>query len=148
MEKREKFVSGEEEVVGQYSGIYPFDDPRYATPQQKEFQISLNEHPALDDNLQKRRTDIATQFCKLGEKCFNSAEYHELNYGSKSGPAILNTKISVEPRVPPCVSYIRHEQNTVLPSNGASYEKRADLFDDVVITDLFFKRATTCMTNS
>lgn len=145
--KMEKFVSGDENFIGKYDTIYPFDDPRYATPQQKEFQVSMCEHPALDYNLQKRRTEIKTQLCKKGDKCFSSKDYHEINHNLESSPAIINTKIGLNKYPEPCVKYVNFEDTTVLPYNATSKEKRADLYDDGIIPDLFFKRNIKCKIN-
>ena len=136
----ESFVSGDEKLTGRYDQIFPLDHPKYTTPQQKDFQIVLNEHSALDPNMQLRRPDIKTQMCKPGEKCFDTQEYSELNYSLKSSPDIISSKIGYEPVPDPKTIYVRHSSNRVVPANSTSREMRADLFDDIVIPDLFFKQ--------
>ena len=138
----EHFVSGTEKMMNQYDQIYPLDDPRYTTPQQKDFQIVLSEHSALDSNMQERRKDIATQMCKVGERCFDTQEYHTLNYKMKSAPDIISTKIDPEMGQLPWAIYDRHESNKVVPGNSTSKEMRADLFDDIILPELFFRRKT------
>lgn len=135
----EKFISGLETPVARYDQILPLDDPKYVTPQQKDFQMSLSEHSALDPNMQSKREEVKTQLCTLGEKCFDTQEYHELNYKMKSSPNIINSKVPLQKNPLPCVRYLRHEQNKVLPANAVSTEMRADLFTDIVIPDLFFE---------
>ena len=92
-ESVEKFTSGDEKLMVAYDQIYPLNDPKYITPQQKDFQRVLSEHSALDPNMLKRRTDIKTQGCKSGEHCFDTREWHALNYPFKSSPDIINTRI-------------------------------------------------------
>jgi len=144
---KEGFVSGLEGEVARYDQIYPLDDPRYTTPQQKEFQMAMSEHSALDPNMQFRRKDIQTQFCKVGEKCFDTQEYHELNYKTKSAPDIINSKIGYQPHPRPCTRYLGHEEAPVLGSNAYNNEMRADLYQDVVLPDLFFEHLDTCETS-
>jgi len=139
---KEGFVSGEEKLMNRYDEIYPLDHPKYTTPQQKDFQIVLSEHSALDPNMQLRRKDIATQLCKAGEKCFDTQEFHTItSYGQfKSLPDIINTKIDPEPGELPGAIYDRYEHNKIVPANSTSLEMRADLFDDIILPDLFFRR--------
>lgn len=135
----ENFVSGKEELISRYDQIYPLDDPKYTTPQQKDFQIVLSEHSALDPNMQLRRPDIATNKCKIGEKCFNIKEYHEINYPHTSAPDIINSKIGfAEQRLPDSI-YLEHHDDKVVPANSTSTEMRADLFTDIVLPELYFK---------
>lgn len=136
----EGFVSGKEQMMVRYDRIYPLDHPRYVTPQQKDFQMILSEHSALNNDLQNRREDIRTQLCKVGEKCFDTAEYHALNYQMRSAPDIINSKIDPTPPVPPNVVYMQHQDDFVVPSNTTAKEARADLFDDIMLPDLFFKQ--------
>ena len=137
----EHFVSGTEKLAGRYDQIYPLDNPKYITPQQKDFQIILNEHSALDPNMQFRRPEIATQKCKLGDHCFNTKEYSELTTNRfKSTHDVINSKVRFEPQQEPDTIYVRHQSNKVVPANSTSREMRADLFDDIVLTDLFFKQ--------
>lgn len=138
--KTENFTSGMEGLTVTYDRIYPLDHPRYTTPQQKDFQITLSEHSALDPNMQNRRPDIRTQRCKIGSKCFSSAEWHALNHQKSSSPNIINTKIEIDEEIPNTVLYVRHNQDKVVPGNSVSREMRADLFDDIVLPDLFFRK--------
>jgi hypothetical protein len=137
---KEGFVSGTEKLIARYDNIYPLDHPKYVTPQQKDFQIVLSEHSALDPNLQNRRQEVRTQMCRLGDHCFNTQEYHALNYKTKSSPDILSSKINPEKPSLPDTIYERHNSEFVVPSNSTAREARADLFDDIIIPDLFFKQ--------
>jgi hypothetical protein len=138
--KSENFVSGTEGLTVTYDRIYPLDNPKYTTPQQKDFQITLSEHSALDPNMQNRRPDIKTQRCTLGTHCFSSAEWHALHHSTTSSPNIINTKIGIDEQIPNTILYTRHNQEKVVPSNSTSKEMRADLFDDIVLPDLFFRK--------
>lgn len=148
----ENFVSGTEKLLVTYDQIYPLDHPKYVTPQQKDFQIVLSEHSSLDPNMQNRRQDIRTQRCGVGSSltgsgkrrgighCFSSREWHALNYPYKSSPDIINSQINIpDDQVRP-VLYAQHNQEKVVPSNSTSKEMRADLFDEIMIPDLFFKQ--------
>jgi hypothetical protein len=136
--KRENFTN--EQLVVAYDQIYPLDHPRYITPQQKDFQIVLSEHSALDPNMQNRRLDIRTQKCAPGVHCFNTGEWHSLNYLYKSSPNIINTQMGI-PKECPNVIYDRHNfYENVIPANVANTEARADQFVNIVVPDLFFKR--------
>lgn len=141
---KESFVSGREKMAARYDQIMPLDHPKYVTPQQKDFQMVLSEHSALDPNMQNRRQELTTQQCQYGGKCFNTQEYHELNYKMKSAPDILNTRVDQPKPAPSCTRYLRHENNFVVPSNSTAREMRADLFDDIVLPDLFFERKLEC----
>lgn len=136
----EGFVSGKEKMMVRYDRIYPLDNPRYTTPQQKDFQMVLSEHSALNKDLQDRREDIRTQLCTVGDKCFDTAEYHALNYHMRSAPDIINSKITPTPPPPSNVVYLDHQDDLVVPSNTTAKEARADLFDDFILPDLFFKK--------
>lgn len=139
-EFRENFTGNGEQLLVAYDQIYPLDHPRYVTPQQKDFQITLSEHSALDPNMQNRRTDIKTQKCGPGIHCFNTSEWHGLNYLYKSSPNIINTQMNI-PKECPTVIYDRHNfYENVLPSNVPTTESRADQFVNIVIPDLFFKK--------
>jgi len=137
---KENFKSGTEEMTVSYDRIYPLDNSRYTTPQQKDFQITLSEHSALDPNMQNRRKDIRTQRCTLGTPCFSSAEWHSLNHPNTSSPNIINTKLGFDEKIPNTILYTPHNQEKVVPSNSTSKEMRADLFDDIVLPDLFFRK--------
>lgn len=135
---KENFTN--EQLLVAYDQIYPLDHPRYVTPQQKDFQIVLSEHSALDPNMQNRRPDIKTQKCTLGTHCFNSGEWHSLNYLYKSSPDIINTQMGI-PKECPNVIYDRHNfYENVIPVNVSNMEARADQFTNIVVPDLFFKR--------
>lgn len=139
--KGEGFVSGEERLMSIYDQIYPLDHPKYTTPQQKDFQIVLSEHSALDPNLQNRRKDIRTQKCPIkGGHCFSTREWHALNYGQRSAPDVINSQMEVDDPIPNEVVYLKHSLDKVVPSNSTAREMRADLFDDIVLPDLFFKK--------
>jgi hypothetical protein len=84
--------------------------------------------------------------CKLGDHCFNSEEFHELNYKMKSAPSIISTKVNVEPRPPSCTKYMNYSTNKVVPANSTAREMRADLFDDIILPDLMFKKMQECQT--
>jgi hypothetical protein len=146
---QEHFVSGREGVLGKYDQILPLDDPKYMTPQQRDFQMVLSEHSALDPNMQNQRKEMQTQKCRLGEKCFDTLEYHELNFKTKSAPNIISSKIGYEEKPQSCTRYLKNEQATVLPANAANNEMRADLFTDIVLPDLFFehRRDAKCPAN-
>ena len=128
----ERFVSGTETLAASYDQIYPLDHPKYTSPQQKDFQIAMTEHRAFDPNMH-------TQLCKIGDHCFDTQEYSDLNYLYKSSPDIISSKVEHEPQPPAQTVYINHGTNKVVPSNSTSREMRADLFDDIVLPDLFFK---------
>lgn len=136
----EGFVSGSEILMGKYDQIYPLDHPKYITPQQKDFQIVLSEHSALDPNMQNRRKEIRTQHCRPGTHCFNTREWHALNYQTKSSPNIINSAVGFEAKPLSEVIYTRHNSEKVVPHNSVAKEMRADLFDDIVVPDLFFKK--------
>lgn len=136
----EGFVSGNEVLMGKYDQIYPLDHPKYITPQQKDFQIVLSEHSALDPNIQSRREEIKTQRCTPGVHCFNTREWHALNYSTKSSPDIINSEIGFSDKQPREIIYTRHNSEKVVPHNSVAKEMRADLFDDIIIPDLFFKQ--------
>lgn len=140
MGSKENFVSGEEKLMVNYDQIYPLDHPKYVTPQQKDFQVVLSEHSALDPNLQNRRPDIKTTDCNMGSHCFNTREWHSLNYQYKSAPDVINTLMKPKPVGPQPILYQRHESDKVVPFNSISREMRADLFDDIMIPDLFFSQ--------
>ena len=53
---------------------------------------------------------------------------------------MISSKIGFEPQPEPKVIYVRHSTNKVVPANSTAREMRADLFDDIVIPDLFFKQ--------
>jgi hypothetical protein len=139
-EGQERFVSGQEGLLRTYECRYPLSDPKFATPQQKEFQTVLTEHSALDPNLQRRRVETKTQLCKVGDHCFNSEDFHDTTHLKKfeSSPDIINTRIGFEPKPAPVLKFIEHQDNYVVPANSASYEKPADLFDENILPDLFF----------
>lgn len=136
----EGFVSGEEKLIATYDQIYPLDHPKYVTPQQKDFQIVLSEHSALDPNLQNRRKDIRTQHCALGGHCFSTSEWHALNYPNKSSPDIINSQMGFGPKPPRSILYTRHQTEKVVPHNSVAKEMRADLFDEIILPDLFFRQ--------
>lgn len=137
---RETFVSGTEKMLVSYEDNYPLDHPKYATPQQKYFQTALSEHSALDPNLQNIRKDIATQQCQTGTHCFASKEWHALNHPTNSSPDIINTRVDHPPMPEPQVIYTRNLGNKVVPHNSTCREMRADLYDDLVLPELFFKK--------
>ena len=137
---KENFTSGTEQLIVAYDQIYPLDHPKYVTPQQKDFQIVLSEHSALDPNLQNRRPDIKTQGCALDKHCFSTSEWHALNYLWRSAPDVINSQVDIPKDKDPPVIYTRHNQEKVVPANSTAHEMRADLFDDIMIPDLFFKR--------
>lgn len=151
-QSQENFISGEEKLLTTYDQIYPLDHPKYVTPQQKDFQIVLSEHSALDPNMQNRRQDIRTQRCQTGANesgtgkrfdmghCFSSREWHALNYPSKSAPDVINSMINVPDNNRRTVIYNRHNQEKVVPANSTCREMRADLFDEIMIPDLFFSQ--------
>ncbi len=143
---KEKFISGHETLMTRYDQIYPLDDPKYITPQQKDFQIVLSEHSALDPNMQNRRKDITTQMCRLGDHCFDTQESHELRDKFKSSPDVINSKVGYETQALPNALYERPQSNKVVPHNSVSRETRADLFDDIVLPELFFRRKSTIST--
>lgn len=145
-ERPENFVSGQEALISTYDQIYPLDHPKYITPQQKDFQIVLSEHSALDPNMQNRRRDIRTQRCQPNSKdvngnshCFSTSEWHALNYQWKSSPDIINSKVKLDEPKPDQVIYARHQQEKIVPHNSTSKEMRADLFNEIILPDLFFK---------
>ena len=135
------FVSGTEKIIARYDQIYPLDHPKYVTPQQKDFQISLSEHSALDPNMQNRREDIRTQTCGTDVHCFNTAEY-------KSSPDIINSQIGYRKKPIRHVIYDDHNSEKVVPYNTIAREMRADLFTDIVLPDLFFKRRRVISKNA
>lgn len=137
-DNKETFISGTEKMMVNYDQIYPLDDPNYINPQQKDFQVVLSEHSALDPNFQDRRQDIRTQKCRGGSHCFDSREWHALNYKNKSAPDVINTKIPPEDIGPRSILYTRHNADKVVPFNSTSREMRADLFTEIMIPDLFF----------
>lgn len=140
--KGESFVSGTEGILRLYDCPTAIDDPKFATPQQKEFQVTLSEHSAFDANLQRRRPELRTQRCKIGDQCFSTEEYHNTKQLDefKSSPDIINTRVGFEPKEPPVIKYVQHQDNYVVPGNSASYEKQADLLDEHVLPELWFPR--------
>jgi len=136
----ESFVSGQEGLLRTYQCEFPLSHPKFATPQQKEFQVVLSEHSAFDPNLQKRRAETKTQLCKIGDHCFDSEDFHDMKHLKKfeSSPDIINTRIGFEPKPAPVIKYVEHHDNYVVPANSAGFEKQADLFDENILPDLFF----------
>tara|TARA_R100001163_G_scaffold64135_2_gene57664 strand:+ start:2071 stop:2631 length:561 start_codon:yes stop_codon:yes gene_type:complete len=137
---KESFISGDEQLLVSYDQIFPLDHPKYVTPQQKDFQIVLSEHSALDPNMQNRRPDIKTQGCALGSHCFNTNEWHALNYINKSAPDVINSQMKIKDREAPPLIYTNINSEKVVPSNSVAREMRADLFTDIIIPDLFFRQ--------
>ena len=141
----ESFTSGKEQLsIPYFDQLRCLFDPKFITPQQKDFQISMSEHSALDPNLQLRRPELSTQKCRTdgSTHCFSSDDYHKQNYFRKfqSSPDVINTRVGFEPKPLPAIKYINHADNYVVPSNSTSREMRADLFDDIILPDLFFKK--------
>ncbi len=138
----ETFVSGTEGILRTFDCPTAIDDPKFATPQQKEFQVVLSEHSAFDANLQRRRPELRTQNCKIGDQCFSSTEFHNTQKLKQfqSAPDIINTRVGFEPKEPPVIKYVQHADNKVVPGNSASFEKQADLMDEPILPELWFPR--------
>jgi hypothetical protein len=138
----ESFVSGTEGKLRTYDCHTAIDDPKFTTPQQKEFQVVLSEHSALDSNLQRRRPELRTQKCKIGDQCFSTTEYHNTQKlkNFQSSPDIISTRIGFEPKEPPVIKFVQHADNYVVPGNSASFEMQADLLDEHVLPELWFPR--------
>lgn len=136
----ESFVSGTEKMLVSYEENFPLDHPKYTTPQQKYFQQVLSEHSALDPNLQNIRPDIATQQCQSGTPCFETKEWHALNHKTSSSPNIINSRVDHPESDAPVVKYQRHQGNKIVPANSRCKEMRADLYDEIILPELYFKR--------
>lgn len=148
LNNEENFVSGKENPTVKYDKIYPLDHPMYITPQQKDFQMVLSEHSSLDSNMQNIRPEIRTQQCELGAKCFNSREWHSLNYAGVSSPDVINTKIDPSDNTPKDVIYRDLATHPVEARNQFSGEMSADLFDNLMIPDLFFGKRKQIRTHN